>query len=389
MSEWQILHGDVRDRLGDLAPGSVQCCVTSPPYFGLRDYGVPGQIGMEPTPRDFTDALVAVFAEVRRVLAEDGVCWLNLGDSYAGASSSSSSTSALSAQGPQSPFPPSPSVSEEPHLSHGGSSSLSSSTGRYGAYRSSSTGPLSTMKQGARNGHRRSRPRGYHGLEAKQLVGIPWRVAFALQAAGWYLRADIIWSKPNPMPESVTDRPTKAHEYLFLLTKSARYYYNAAAIREPYAPSTLTQFEQPYEGQATKDYAAAGVQNPSAIKKRITDKQRGHSRRHAGFNDRWDDMPKQQQQHGANKRSVWTIATHPYPEAHFATFPEALVEPCILAGSKEGDLILDPFAGSGTTGAVAVRLQRNFVGIELNPDYVKLARKRIGNVAPLLAQEIA
>lgn len=334
---WQILHGDVRERLKDLEPSSVQCVVTSPPYFGLRDYGVDGQIGLELTPEAFAESLVSVFAALRPALKSDGVAWLNLGDSYS-----------------------------------------ANFSGNHG------------FTDGRANRSERRGPGCVVGLKQKDLIGIPWMVAFALRADGWYLRSDIIWSKPNPMPESVTDRPTKAHEYLFLLTKSARYYYDAAAIREPYAPSTLQQFDVPYEGEATKDYAAAGVQNPSAIKKRITDKQRGHGRRRAGFNDRWDHMEREQQQaNGANKRSVWTIATHPYPDAHFATFPEKLVEPCILAGSKEGDLILDPFAGSGTTGAVAVRLQRNFVGIELNPDYVQLARKRIGSVAPLLAQEIA
>ena len=204
---------------------------------------------------------------------------------------------------------------------------------------------------------------------------IPARVALALQADGWYLRSDIIWSKPNPMPESVQDRPTKAHEYLFLLSRSERYHYDAAAIREPYAESTLTQFETPYEGLGIKDYAAAGVQNPSDIKRRITDKQRGHGRRHAGFNDRWDAIPKAEQVGaGANRRSVWTVATMPYAGAHFATMPEKLVEPCILAGCPLGGLVLDPFVGSGTVVAVAQRLGRRGVGTDLG--YQDLAIKR-------------
>jgi DNA modification methylase len=186
----------------------------------------------------------------------------------------------------------------------------------------------------------------------------------------------------------VQDRPTKAHEYIFLLSKSARYYYDAAAIREPYAASTLREFTEGYEGQARKDYTGTGAQNASDVKRRIVDKQRGHGRRHAGFNDRWDAMPKnEQQQTGANKRSVWAVATHPYPDAHFATYPPALIEPCILAGSRPGDTVLDPFTGSGTTGAVAIRHKRNFVGVELNPAYVELARARIGAVSPLFAAE--
>jgi DNA modification methylase len=353
VNHWRILHGDVRKRLRDLPDGSVQTCVTSPPYWGLRDYGVEGQIGLEQTPEAFVAALVGVFVEVRRVLADDGTVWLNLGDSYAG-----------SGKGP--------SNEGSKQRTNVGSLVLNH---RNPAQFASGQAPTEWLSVPA-------------GLKGKDLVGIPWRVAFALQADGWYLRADIIWSKPNPMPESVTDRPTKAHEYIFLLSKSARYYYDAAAIREPYAASTLTQFEKPYEGQATKDYVAAGIQNPSAIKKRITDKRRGHGRRHAGFNDCWDAMPKDEQQiTGANKRSVWHIATQPYPEAHFATFPEALIEPCILAGSKPGQTVLDPFNGSGTTGAVAIRHQRNYVGIELNAAYVQLARKRIGAVAPLFSEE--
>lgn len=319
-----------------LRDGCVQCCVTSPPYYALRNYGVEQQIGLEPMPSCPTQyrcnscyvcALVGVFRDVRRVLTDDGVAWLNLGDSYVGVGAQTAGTNS---------------------------------------------------KEHGRRADRMFSPRiSWAGMKQKDLIGIPWRIAFALQADGWYLRSDIIWSKPNPMPESVTDRPTKAHEYLFLLAKSERYYYNAAAIREPYAASTLTQFEKPYEGEATKEYAAVGVQNPSAIKKRITDKQRGHSRRHAGFNDRWDAMPKQeQQQGGANKRTVWTIPTMPYGGAHFATMPEKLVEPCVLAGSRLGDLVFDPFSGSGTVLAVAERLGRRAVGTDLNPAYLDLAKKR-------------
>ena len=315
-----LLTADARSL--PLRDGCVQCVVTSPPYFGLRDYGHPAQLGLEATPDVYVAALVGVFREVRRVLANDGTLWINLGDSYA--------TGTTAARNP-----------------------------------TTITGPAVPASWAGRSQPERcGTPLGW---KTKDLLGIPWMVAFALRSDGWYLRSDIIWSKPNPMPESVTDRPTKAHEYLFLLTKSERYYYDAAAIREPYAASTLTQFESAYEGQATKDYAAVGVQNPSDIKRRITDKQRGHGRRHAGFNDRWDAMPKnEQQQNGANKRSVWTIPTMPYAGAHFATMPEKLVEPCILAGCPLGGLVLDPFLGSGTVGAVAERLSRRWVGTDLS-----------------------
>ena len=333
-----------------LADGCVQCVVTSPPYFGLRDYGTAAQIGLEPTPDAYVQQIVAVFREVRRVLNDDGTLWLNLGDSYA---------------------------------------ANQSNNGGYSA-KSTLAGFSRADTKGRQMNDAGERRRIDHGAKPKDLLGIPWRVAFALQSDGWYLRSDVIWHKPNPMPESVTDRPTKAHEYIFLLTKSARYYYDSAAIREPYAASTLTQFDTAYTGQGTKDYAASGVQNPSDIKRRITDKQRGHSRRHAGFNDRWDAMPKDAQQaSGANKRSVWTVATMPYSGAHFATMPEKLVEPCILAGSRIGDRVLDPFMGSGTVGAVAERLGRRWVGLDLNPAYHKLAKKRTAQRGIPFSLEVA
>lgn len=323
-----LIRGDARHL--PLQDGCVDCVVTSPPYWGLRDYGHAAQLGLQSTPDAYVDDLVAVFEEVRRVLKPEGVCWVNLGDSYA------SSGGNTREHGPNAQC----------------GNTLAAITPRVGGPRAAQV-----------------------GLKTKDLVGVPWLFAFAARASGWYLRSDIIWSKPNPMPESVNDRPTRAHEYLFLLTKSQRYWYDGAAIREPYAESTLTQFEKPYDGQGTKDYAASGVQNPSDIKKRITDKQRGHGRRHAGFNDQWDVMPKdEQQQKGANKRSVWNIATMPYAGAHFATMPEKLVEPCIMAGCPLGGLVLDPFVGSGTVVAVAERLGRRGVGVDLS--YQDLARKR-------------
>lgn len=334
-----LIRGDARAL--PILDATVDCVVTSPPYYGLRDYGHAAQIGLEGSPDAYVASIIAVFVEVRRVLKNAGVVWLNIGDSY---------TSMLRSGRDESPgvgatqsLPP---VRNGVKWGKGGGTNFWWRVPAFGT-----------------------------DLKPKDLMGIPWRVAFALQADGWYLRSDIIWSKPNPMPESVQDRPTRAHEYLFLLTKSGRYTYDAAAIREPYAASTLIEFEKAYEGQATKAYVAAGVQNPSAIKRRITDKQRGHGRRHAGFNDRWDEMPKaEQQQHGANKRSVWTVATMPYAGAHFATMPEKLVEPCILAGCPLGGLVLDPFVGSGTVVSVAERLGRRGIGVDLS--YQDLAKER-------------
>lgn len=222
------------------------------------------------------------------------------------------------------------------------------------------------------------------GLKPKDLVGIPWRVAFALQADGWYLRSDIIWSKPNPMPSSVKDRPTTSHEYVFLLSKSARYHYDGQAIAEPLAESTLREIAEGYNGQATKDYESAGVQDPSSVKARIIAGKRGKNeetgdRRKDGFNERWDSSTPALTR---NRRTVWTIPTQPFKGAHFATFPEALVEPCILAGCPEGGTVLDPFTGSGTTGVVALRHHRRFIGIEINPAYAAMATRRILAAVP-------
>jgi DNA modification methylase len=275
---------------------SIQCVVTSPPYFGLRDYGNAAQIGLEQTPSEYVAKMVAVFRELRRVLADDGVAWLNLGDSYA--------SSTKGTGGPS-----------DKQLSNAGS--------RYHARRFT------------------------HGVKDKDLMGIPWRVAFALQDDGWYLRSDVIWHKPNPMPESVTDRPTKAHEYVFLLTKQARYYYDADAVKEK---------------------ASQPVGEPSLV---------GQIKR-GELQDLASSTLGSNQGYGTrNRRSVWTIATKPYKGAHFATMPPALVEPCILAGSRKGDTILDPFSGSGTVGAVAIQHGRKYIGIELNADYIELAKQRI------------
>ncbi len=300
-----ILHADARHL--PLADGCVQTCVTSPPYFGLRDYGVSGQIGLEPTPDAYVAALVGVFSEVRRVLRDDGTCWLNLGDSYA-------------------------------------------SGGR--KTRDPGQSKIHPAFEGAsyRDGLRPDDP---DGVKPKDLLGIPWRVAFALQADGWYLRSDIIWAKPNPMPESVTDRPTKAHEYLFLLAKAKRYYYDAQAILEPAAWTRQNNPDWQVQRAATNARKGAGNRNAAD----------------GGFSG-WKP------QDGRNKRTVWTIPTMPYSGAHFAPMPEKLVEPCILAGCPVGGMVLDPFLGSGTVGSVAERLGRRWVGCDLNPAYHALSSAR-------------
>ena len=381
---WDLLIGDCRDMLATLPAKSVQTCITSPPYWGLRDYGVDGQIGLEETPDDFLAGMVDVFAAVWRVLRDDGTAWVNMGDSYAQSSARGATSNSEHAKPPRIP-------------------------GASGRATESATVSAAIA-----------------GLKPKDLCGMPWRLAFALQAGGWYLRSDIIWSKPNPMPESCTDRPTKAHEYVFLLTKRPRYFYDADAVREKgtYAPGTRRR-------ALTSPRAVAMGREPSGneIDGWVTE---------SGYR---------------NRRTVWTIPTQAYIEAHFATFPEALVVPCILAGTSErgacpacgspwvrvveragsrSDVrpattkaiaraagngnyrpnsqetggvagavshittgwqpscdcepadpvpctVLDPFAGSGTTGKVAVELGRRFVGCELNPEYADLAAARIMN----------
>ncbi len=312
-----VVHtGDSLTTLRSLAADSVNCCVTSPPYWGLRDYGVAGQIGLEPTLDEFLAHLVAVFEEVRRVLRPDGTCWVNMGDSYANSSLSN----------------------------HGRGKATPRRNGH---------GKLQSTRE-VENPTRMPPPA---GVKPKDLIGQPWRLAFALQAAGWYLRSDIIWHKSNPMPEAVTDRPTRAHEYLFLLTKSARYAYDARAIKTPLRPKTLTVKTAPIKGDGTGSTGEKvnAWMNANGGRKHPTD--------------------------GANKRTVWSISSRPFKGAHFATFPPKLVEPCILAGCPRGGVVLDPFTGSGTTGMVAVQHGRSFVGIELNPDYAAMARQRIAGAA--------
>jgi DNA modification methylase len=307
MNKATILVGDAVTRLRELPDGSVQTCVTSPPYWGLRDYGNDDQIGLEETPSGFVEKLCQVFDEVWRVLADDGTLWVNLGDSYAGASLS-----------------------------------RASNNGRAG-YGNPREGTFSRLGD---------------GLKPKELVGIPWRFAFAMQDRGWYLRQDIIWAKPNPMPESVTDRCTKSHEYIFLLTKNPKYFFDNEAIKEP---AICADDRRAGNGRHTYDGKRAendGLLQQSFVT--ITDTK--------------------------NKRSVWTVNVKGYKEAHFATYPTELITPCILAGSSEGDTVLDPFSGSGTTGEVALLHGRNYVGTELNPEYADLSVRRIGEAVGMLGE---
>lgn len=379
-----LLVGDVLDKLREMDSESVQCAVTSPPYWGLRDYGLPpsiwggdaehehewgaeirhvggagvqgktsqragrsnvteqekvrdagafcscgawrGCLGLEPTPELYIEHMVAVFREVRRVLRDDGTLWLNIGDSYAG-SGRGGNPEAGTKQG-----------------TNAGSQSVGV---LYGREQEDAAAERARIKE-------QFAATKVVGIKSKDLVGIPWMLAFALRADGWYLRSEIIWAKPNPMPESVTDRPTKAHETIFLFAKSAKYFYDAEAIKEPCSPKTATVKTTPRKGNGTESTGEklnlwmetnGGRYNPEK----------------------------------ANKRSVWTIPPQPFRGAHFATFPERLVEPCVLAGSAPGDLVLDPFAGSCTTAVVALRHGRSFVGIELSTAYAEIARKRVAD----------
>lgn len=310
----KVFFGDCRETMRRLiAEGvKVQTCVTSPPYWGLRDYGHAGQIGLEPTPEEYKVNLVEVFSLVRDLLSEDGTLWLNLGDTYA---------AARSYQVPDSKY----------------------------------------KDVGNKIGH--TVP---PGLKQKDLIGVPWMVAFALRSAGWYLRCDVVWSKPNAMPESVTDRPTKSHEYLFLMSKNERYYYDSEAIKEASGGWNGSRFE---DGKNATTHPNVGKRTRSGNKERKMGMERGSSNDHLGASIPWEGEFR-------NKRSVWTVPTMPYPGSHFAVFPPALIEPCILAGSKPGDIVFDPFFGSGTTGQVAEQLGRQWIGCEIQTDYEPLQKQR-------------
>lgn len=330
-----ILIGDCRDVLKTLPDESVHCCVSSPPYFGLRDYDAPGQIGLEQTPDEYVSELLGVFSEVRRVLRPDGVFWLNLGDSYAG------------------------------------------SWGRQGH----SETPATISRSSIANHPKRSRNTGsikQAGLKPKDLIGIPWRVAFALQAAGWYLRSEIIWAKPNGMPGSQEDRCTSSHEAIFMFSKSEHYWSDFDAIKTPPRESTIVRLAQDVQAQAGSHRANGGGKTNGPMKAVSTDKQRGHSRVHAGFNARGDAMEKSEQQSKlAMMRDVWFVSPGGYDGPHFAVMPEEIARRCILAGCPIGGTVLDPFFGAGTTGLVSESLGRDSIGIELSADHAATADNRI------------
>lgn len=306
---YRLFVGDCIETMRSLPDQSVNCCVTSPPYYGLRDYGVDGQIGLEQTPEEFIQKLVAVFREVHRVLRDDGTLWVNIGDSYAGGGGGNYSKS----------------VKQTAHGEH-----ITNVRNR-GAWLDAA------------------------GVKAKDLIGIPWMLAFALRDDGWYLRQDIIWNKPNAMPESVRDRCTKAHEYVFLLSKSPKYYYDHEAVKEP----------------------AVTFGRQHSLR----------NREESEIGSTWQSTPQDTYSSPLrNRRSVWSVATRSYKDAHFATFPPELIEPCILAGCPSGGVVLDPFGGSGTTAGVAAAHGRTAILCELNPEYAQLVDGRVNSIAAASAK---
>ncbi len=342
----KIYQGDSLEVLKTLPSSSINCCVTSPPYYGLRDYGMTDQIGLEETPELFIARLVTVFNEVYRVLKPEGTLWVNIGDSYASA--------------------PKKRV------------------------------PAHAKKNNQNCLHQINKITG--GLKAKDLIGIPWMLAFALRAAGWYLRQDIIWSKPNPMPESVTDRCTKAHEYIFLLSKSNKYYFDAESIKTLVSDATVIRMAQQLEKQKGSDRVPGRTNGtmkavgPGRNARKGIDVKGGNQGAEKGipamglkgngFKDHSGYFTPDGKLIGdgkANKKSVWTVATMPFTEAHFATFPEDLIVDCIKAGCPLDGIVLDPFSGAATTGLVSRKLGRNFVAIELNPEYIELSDRRLFN----------
>lgn len=333
--DFLVYYGDALEVLKTLPDASVQCCVTSPPYWGLRDYQLPDQLGLEKTPQEYVEKLVIVFQEVKRVLKEDGTLWLNLGDCY---------------------------------NAHPGQRKTTDKCGK-----------KQTTSVGANSVGSRHVPT----IKAKDLVGIPWSVAFALRSDGWFLRSEIIWHKPNPMPESVTDRPTKAHEQIFLLAKSSKYYYDLASASEPCVTTNPKDPSYRANGKSTKrNRVSIPGQQPHSMYR--TSGNRTHK-----YAKEYEDSGTQEHRTKAgllkvsdkpwvtrNRRTVWTVSTQPIRQAHFATFPEKLIEPCILAGCPVGGTVLDPFNGSGTTGIVATRAGRSYIGVELNTDYIEITEQR-------------
>lgn len=347
LPETRILIGDCRQLLKTIKDNSVHCVVTSPPYWGLRDYGVAGQIGLESDFNLYVQNLTGIFCEVRRVLRADGTCWLNLGDSYAGSWGAQSREHAGKHAGKHAP----------------NVSILSANYVKASAIRESKTGSSSRTP----------------GVKRKEAIGIPWRVAFGLQESGWYLRSPIVWAKPNSMPGSQQDRPTSSYEMLFMMSKSAMYWCDFDAIKTPPKESSRVRLAQNVQAQAGSHRANGGAKTNGPMRAvGVVDKQRGHSRRHAGFNARWDEA----EQEGktikpAMMRDVWFVSPGGYKEAHFAVMPEEIARRCILAGCPERGIVLDPFGGVGTVGLVAKRLNRHAVLLELNPDYAAMAQRRI------------
>lgn len=333
----KIHTGDAKEVLKTFHDKSVHCIVTSPPYYGLRNYGMDGQSGIEKTPEDYIQNMVEVFGEAKRVLKDDGTLWLNIGDSYA--------------SGPRDRTP----------LQACANSTIS--------------GAMSTQMQSLNQINKIT-----GDLKAKDLIGIPWMLAFALRADGWYLRQDIIWHKPNPMPESVTDRCTKSHEYIFLLSKSVKYYYDYESIKTEMSDTTVKRLLQNVEFQNGSDRVPFKT---NGAMKAVGNLRKGYKHRGPGdkkLSGHTGNLDMDGNIIGgglANKRSVWTVNTMPYNEAHFATFPQRLIKDMIKAGCPEGAIVLDPFMGAGTTAMVARKLNRNFIGIELNPAYVKIAETRL------------
>ncbi len=329
----KCFFGDCRDVLRDLIEQGVkvQTVVTSPPYWGLRDYGVDGQLGLESTIDEFISNMVEVFGLVREALADDGTLWLNMGDSYASRAGG------------------------DPR------------TGFNSRYRGKE---YAGQKQAEAAGKYPLMNKICGGLKQKDLIGMPWRLAFALQTDGWYLRQDIIWSKVNPMPESVNDRCTKAHEYIFLLSKSPKYYFDNESIKEPASKNTHPRRKENGVGVGFGHGTDAEVRGRGRIKRKMEEPGK-RVKNNTSMDQALVVMPDMR-----NKRSVWSVSSEPFSGAHFATFPTKLIEPCILAGSRSGDMVLDPFFGSGTTGEVSQRLGRQWIGIELNPEYEILQRER-------------